>query len=99
MISLLRQLFKQISVFVLSLAVFCFSVPLNVQAATTTVVQGDKMNMGKGEVWTWAEVEKGTGTPNRIGITLTKAALDGLPADNEKPEEGTLKLKLIDGSP
>ncbi|QNJ29821.1 DUF5602 domain-containing protein [Synechococcus sp. A15-24] len=100
MISQLRKLSNQISAFVLSLVLFCFSFPPNVHAATSTrVVQGDKMNMGKGEVWTWTEVEKGTGTPRRLGITLTKSALDGLPADDEKPEKGTLKLKLIDGSP
>ncbi len=68
-------------------------------AASTNTIAGDRKTIGNGSVRTWLKVDQATGVPVSIGVTLTEDALGGLPADDEPAQKGSLKLKLIDGSP
>jgi hypothetical protein len=45
------------------------------------------------------KVNKKSGEPERIGVTLTEAALSGLPADSDAAQEHSMKLRLMDGGP
>jgi hypothetical protein len=66
--------------------------------ATQTVI-GEQKNLGNGSVRTWVKVDATSGEPRSIGVSLTESALSGLPADAEEPQEGSLKLRLMDGGP
>lgn len=63
------------------------------------LIKGDVKKVGNGLVWTWVKVQDSSGIPDSIGITMTPAALNGLPSDHELAQPDSLKLKLIDGSP
>jgi hypothetical protein len=67
------------------------------EAAETLV--GEQKNIGNGSVRTWLKVDPKTREPRSIGVTLTEAVLSGLPADASAPQEGSLKLRLMDGGP
>jgi hypothetical protein len=66
---------------------------------STKTIVGEQKNIGNGSVRTWLQVDAKTGEPRRIGVTLTESALSGLPADADPPQEGSLKLRLMDGGP
>jgi hypothetical protein len=63
------------------------------------LIKGDTKTVGDGKVWTWVKVTEPSGIPTSLGITISAAALQGLPKDDEQAQAGSLKLKLIDGSP
>lgn len=65
----------------------------------TRYIKGESRLVGKGEVFTWIRVDKKTGIPRQLGISVTPKAMQGLPADDGLAQPGSLKLKLIDGSP
>jgi hypothetical protein len=67
----------------------------NVVAQT---IFGDEKQVGNGNVRTWVKVDKDQ-KPLSIGITVTESALSGLPTEDAPPQEGSLKLKLMDGGP
>lgn len=73
--------------------------PALAEIVTTKTLLGDRKPMGKGNVWTWLKVDKKTGIPVSLGVTLSAAGLEGLPEDNQSAPQDSLKLKLIDGSP
>src|SRR5205823_709491 len=52
-----------------------------------------------GSVRTWLKVDTKSREPRSIGVTLTESALSSLPADADAPQEGSLKLRLMDGGP
>jgi hypothetical protein len=62
-------------------------------------IVGEQKNLGKGSIRTWLKVDTKNGEPRSIGVTLTASALSGLPADSDVPQEGSLKLRLMDGGP
>jgi len=66
---------------------------------STKTLVGEQKNIGNGSVRTWLKVDTKNGEPRRIGVTLTESALSGLPADAGAPQEGSLKLRLMDGGP
>jgi hypothetical protein len=66
---------------------------------STKTIIGEQKNIGNGSVRTWLKVDAKTGEPRSIGVTLTESALSGLPADSDPPQEGSLKLRLMDGGP
>ena len=63
----------------------------------TRYIKGESRLVGKGEVFTWIRVDKKTGIPRQLGISVTPKAMQGLPADDGLAQPGSLKLKLIDG--
>src|SRR5256714_6676120 len=69
------------------------------QIEGTKMLIGEQKNIGNGSVRTWLNIDTESGEPRSIGITLTGSALSGLPADGEAPQEGSLKLRLMDGGP
>jgi Domain of unknown function (DUF5602) len=66
--------------------------------ATKTIL-GEQKNIGNGSIRTWLKVDAKNGEPRSIGVTLTASALSGLPADSDAPQEGSSKLRLMDGGP
>jgi len=64
-----------------------------------TTIIGEQKNIGNGSIRTWLTVDKQSKEPRSIGVTLTESALSGLPADSDEPQEGSLKLRLMDGGP
>lgn len=66
---------------------------------STKIVIGEQKNIGNGSVRTWLKVDMKNREPRSIGVTLTESALSGLPADSDAPQEGSLKLRLMDGGP
>lgn len=82
------------------LLTFNFTQPVFGQTSEALVtITGDKKPIGKGTVRTWVKVDPKTKEPRVIGVTLTEAALQGLPAENDPAEQGSVKLKLMDGGP
>jgi uncharacterized protein len=67
------------------------------QAADTIV--GEQKNIGNGNVRTWVKVDPKTREPLSLGVTLTERGLSGLPAENDAAQQGSAKLKLMDGGP
>ncbi len=72
---------------------------LNAQAEVTDTIAGDQKRIGKGTLRTWLKVEPKTREPRVLGVTLTESGLSGLPAESEPAQEGSAKLKLMDGGP
>lgn len=70
-----------------------------VVADTTRTIMGEEVPIGNGTVRTWLKINERTGVPESIGVTMTEGGLYGLPEDADPPQKGSLKLKLIDGSP
>jgi hypothetical protein len=68
-------------------------------AETTRTIVGQEMPIGNGTVRTWLKINEKNGTPESIGVTMTEGGLYGLPEDKDPAQKGSLKLKLIDGSP
>jgi Domain of unknown function (DUF5602) len=66
---------------------------------TVETIVGEQLAIGKGSVRTWLKVNKESREPERIGVTLTEAALSGLPADSDAAQEHSMKLRLMDGGP
>ena len=60
---------------------------------------GEQKNVGNGSVRTWLKVDIKNGEPRSIGVTLSESVLFGLPADSDAPQEGSIKLRLMDGGP
>ncbi|MBD2357590.1 DUF5602 domain-containing protein [Tolypothrix sp. FACHB-123] len=95
---------KKIKYFINVLAVLllvvssCLWYPQTAIADTKTIV-GEQKSIGNGSVRTWIKVDEKTGIPDSIGVTLTEAALEGLPQEKDPAQKGSIKLKLIDGSP
>ena len=57
------------------------------QDATKTIV-GDQKTIGNGTVRTWLKADAKTGEPRSLGVTLTEAALSGLPGDDDPAQAG-----------
>lgn len=66
---------------------------------STETIPGEQKTIGHGSIRTWLKVDSKSGEPRSIGVTLTESALSGLPADSDEPQEGSLKLRLMDGGP
>jgi Domain of unknown function (DUF5602) len=84
-------------------ACFCLSMSLEDSQGSTVhsirIIAGEQKNIGNGSVRTWLKVDSKSGEPRSIGVTLTESALSGLPADSDEPQEGSLRLRLMDGGP
>jgi Domain of unknown function (DUF5602) len=66
---------------------------------STKTIMGEQKTIGNGSIRTWLKVDTKNGEPRSIGVTLTESALSGLPNDSSAPQEGSLKLRLMDGGP
>ena len=66
--------------------------------ATETIV-GEQREIGNGTVRTWLKVDAKTGEPRSLGVTLTEQGLAGLPGDTAPAQQGSAKLRLMDGGP
>ncbi|MDZ4801682.1 MAG: DUF5602 domain-containing protein [Bryobacteraceae bacterium] len=71
---------------------------LRAQGPTVTVV-GEEKAIGNGKVRTWLKIDAKTREPRVLGVTLTEAALAGLPGEKDPAQAGSVKLKLMDGGP
>jgi hypothetical protein len=91
-----RPLLMGILLFALLL---CLVIPVWSQPIQLRTIKGESKKVGDGLVWTWVKVQDSSGIPESLGITITPGALQGLPADHEQAQAGSMKLKLIDGSP
>jgi hypothetical protein len=84
-------------------ACFCLSMSLEDSGGSTIhsiqTIPGEQKNIGNGSVRTWLKVDSKSGEPRSIGVTLTESAMSGLPADSNEPQEGSLRLRLMDGGP
>jgi hypothetical protein len=69
------------------------------QQATTRTIVGEQKTLGNGTVRTWLKVDAKTGEPMNLGVTMTEAALTGLPGDADPPQPGSQKFRLMDGGP
>ena len=69
------------------------------QAEATDTIIGEQKAIGKGTVRTWLKVDMKTREPRSIGVTLTERGVTGLPAETDEAQEGSAKLKLMDGGP
>lgn len=69
------------------------------QSPRLRLIKGESKKVGNGLVWTWVKIQEPSGIPDSIGITITPGALQGLPEDHQAAQPGSMKLKLIDGSP
>lgn len=67
--------------------------------AATRTVYGEEARVGNGKVRTWVKLDNKSGEPVSIGVSMTEAALTGLPSDTDQPQENSLKLRLMDGGP
>ena len=65
----------------------------------TRLITGEQKAIGNGSVRTWLKVDGKTGEPRCIGVTLTESALSGLPGDAGPAQEGSMRLRLMDGGP
>ena len=66
--------------------------------ATQTIV-GEQRTIGNGTVRTWLKVDAKTREPRSLGVTLTEQGLAGLPEDTAPAQQGSAKLRLMDGGP
>ena len=66
--------------------------------ATQTIV-GEQRAIGNGTVRTWLKVDAKTREPRSLGVTLTEQGLAGLPEDTAPAQQGSAKLRLMDGGP
>jgi len=86
-----------------SAAFLCFFAFVDVnngaEKDSVKTIFGEQKNIGNGTVRTWLKVDHTSGEPQSIGITLSESALSGLPADADGPQEGSVKLRLMDGGP
>ena len=57
------------------------------------IYEGPKVSIGNGKTYTWVKL-KSDGTPDQLGITLTKEALDNLPQDPNNHHHNTFLLQL-----
>lgn len=69
------------------------------QASRLSLIKGSAKKVGHALVWTWVKVQDPSSLPNRIEITMTSEAMQGLPGDHDSAQADSLKLRLIDGSP
>src|SRR5262245_20827508 len=69
------------------------------ESNSTKTVRGEQKKVGNGTVSTWMKQDTKTSEPRSIGITLTESALSGLPGDSDAAQEGSVKLRLMDGGP
>jgi uncharacterized protein len=76
-----------------------FQARQSAQPGATATIAGEQKPIGNGTVRTWLKVNATTREPRSIGVTLTERALSGLPAEAGPPQEGSAKLKLMDGGP
>ncbi len=81
------------------LCLFITPLSLSAQMDSTQTIAGEQKNIGKGTVRTWLKVDAKTKEPRSIGVTLTESGLTGLPGDNDAAQQGSQKLKLMDGGP
>lgn len=66
---------------------------------STRTIAGEQKKIGNGSVRTWLKVDAKNGEPRSIGVTLTESALSGLPGDAGPAQEGSVRLRLMDGGP
>src|SRR5690242_4126919 len=69
------------------------------QGEALDTIVGEQKNIGNGMVRTWLKVETKTREPRVLGVTITDKGLTGLPAENDEAQQGSAKLKLMDGGP
>ena len=69
------------------------------QSGATDTIAGERKNIGKGTVRTWLKVDPRTREPRSLGISLAEQGLSGLPAEPDPAQQGSVKLKLMDGGP
>jgi hypothetical protein len=86
--------------FLATLLILLLSVGISptAMADSTKTIVGEQKQLGNGSVRTWLQVDENN-QPLRLGVTLTESALSGLPGESDEPQEGSLKLHLMDGSP
>jgi hypothetical protein len=69
------------------------------QGEATDTIVGEQKTIGNGIVRTWLKVEAKTREPRVLGVTITDKGLTGLPGENDEAQQGSAKLKLMDGGP
>jgi hypothetical protein len=69
------------------------------QTEGTDTIAGEQKPIGKGTVRTWLKVDAKSREPRVLGVTLTESGLSGLPGEADPAQEGSTKLKLMDGGP
>jgi len=69
------------------------------QGEALDTIVGEQKNIGNGTVRTWLKVEAKTREPRVLGVTINDKGLTGLPAENDEAQQGSAKLKLMDGGP
>lgn len=81
----LRSLTFLLAAFV-SFSSICLADDTGASRSKKGFITGEARQVGNGSAWTWVE-SGANGTPVRIGVTFTEAALSGLPT--ELPDTGT----------
>src|SRR4051794_14796214 len=67
------------------------------QVDTTQTIVGDQKKIGNGTVRTWVKVDTKTREPRVLGVTISESGLAGLPGDAAEAQQGSAKLRLMDG--
>src|SRR6266536_6079018 len=92
-----RQLSGFVSTFLILF--LTFQLYLGAQREALDTIAGEQRPIGKGTVRTWLKVDTKSREPRVIGVTVTESGLSGLPGEADPAQEGTVKLKLMDGGP
>jgi len=71
----------------------------SIQLNATKTIVGEQRAIGNGTVRTWLKVDAKTQEPRSLGVTLTEQGLTGLPEDSDPAQQGSTKLRLMDGGP
>ena len=91
----MQRLFRLVTGIFLSLILLLLPASQTEAAlGATRYIKGESRLVGKGEVFTWIRVDKKTGIPRQLGISVTPKAMQGLPADDGLAQPGSL-LSLI----
>jgi len=78
---------------------FALQLRQTAQGEALDTIVGEQKNIGNGTVRTWVKVEAKSREPRVLGVTITDKGLTGLPAENDEAQQGSAKLKLMDGGP
>ncbi len=71
----------------------------SLQGDALQTIAGEQKSIGNGHVRAWLKVDAKTREPRSLGVTLTEQGLSGLPRDSDPAQQGSAKLRLMDGGP
>ena len=88
----MQRLFRLVTGIFLSLTLLLMPASqANAASRETKYIKGESRQVGKGEVFTWIRVDKKTGIPTQLGISVTTKAMQGLPEDDGQAQGACIR--------